>query len=105
MVKMLRVCAVIDCTNYTRDARCDEHRRASSHARGYDREHRRARADYEHILQRGGSITCWRCGRPITLGDEWDLGHDDTDRTVTRGPEHARECNRAAAGRASHRVG
>jgi hypothetical protein len=36
------------------------------------------------------------------MADEpWDLGHDDHDRSITRGPEHRDRCNRAAAGRSS----
>jgi hypothetical protein len=41
---------------------------------------------------------CWRCGRPILEGQPWDLGHDDDDPTLYRGPEHAR-CSRQAGAR------
>jgi hypothetical protein len=41
---------------------------------------------------------CWRCGLPILPGQPWDLGHDDDNPAVYRGPEHAR-CSRAAGAR------
>jgi hypothetical protein len=41
---------------------------------------------------------CWRCGFPILPGQPWDLGHDDDNPAVYRGPEHAR-CSRAAGAR------
>lgn len=64
-------------------------------ARGYGEPHRRERGAYE-LAVRQGRVTCWRCGQPIRPTDEWDLGHDDTDRNRYRGPEHA-ACNRSAA--------
>ncbi|OOB91232.1 hypothetical protein B0T42_07315 [Rathayibacter sp. VKM Ac-2630] len=54
-------------------------------------------------LVKTGTIRCWRCTELIGAAEAWDLGHDDLDRTITRGPEHAGRCNRAAGGRASHR--
>lgn len=44
-----------------------------------------------------GSV-CWRCGRPILPGQPWDLGHDDDNPALYRGPEHAR-CSRQAGAR------
>lgn len=41
---------------------------------------------------------CWRCGRPILAGQPWDLGHDDDNPALYRGPEHAR-CSRQAGAR------
>lgn len=80
---------------------CPTHKRPSSHARGYDRAHRRIRAHWALRINAGAHVDCWRCGQPIAPTEPWDLGHDD-DRTITRGPEHARQCNRSAAGKASH---
>jgi hypothetical protein len=50
-----------------------------------------------------GGVDCWRCGERIEVGEAWDLGHDDVDRSRWRGPEHAR-CNRAAAARRRNRA-
>ena len=50
----------------------------------------------------GEPVTCWRCREPITDPLDLDLGHDDYDRSIVRGPEHA-SCNRSAAGKSSHR--
>lgn len=72
--------------------------RASTRARGYGSTHKRNREREDRRVQRGGVI-CWRCGEPIEPGTAWDLGHDDRDRTIYRGPEHA-SCNRATS---SHR--
>lgn len=65
---------------------------------GYGYDHRKIRAGLEDQMRRDGYLTCWRCGEPIHPGDEWHLGHDDHDRTIWRGPEHARKCNLRAAG-------
>lgn len=46
----------------------------------------------------GGTVSCWRCKEPIRPGQPWDLGHDDDDRRVYRGPEHL-ACNRNTASR------
>jgi hypothetical protein len=46
-----------------------------------------------------GTVTCRRCGQLIRPGEPWDLGHDDHDRSIYRGPEHAGGCNRAAGAR------
>ncbi len=65
--------------------------------RGYGAEHRKLRAAWQPRVAAGG-VLCARCGRPIVPGTAWDLGHDDIDRSMYRGPEH-RRCNRAVAGR------
>jgi hypothetical protein len=46
-----------------------------------------------------GAVTCWRCGQLIEPGEAWDLGHDDRNPSIYRGPEHAGRCNRSAGGR------
>lgn len=76
--------------------------RGTTSQRGYGAAHQRERARYIAMQRRGVALTCARCGQPIKAGDAWDLGHTD-DRTAWLGPEHAAACNRAAAGRASHR--
>jgi hypothetical protein len=45
-----------------------------------------------------GGVVCAQCSRPIVPKSAWDLGHDDHDRTLYTGPEHAR-CNRGAPSR------
>lgn len=69
----------------------------STHARGYDRRHQAERERWRPKVD-AGLVDCWRCGHPIEPGRDWDLGHDDTDRTTYQGPEH-RTCNRRAGGR------
>ena len=88
-------------------SRCPQHTRARDRARGtpkqrgYGAEHQRTRRALAPLVA-AGHATCWRCGLPIHPSEPWDLGHDDHDRSITRGPEHAYTCNRSAAGRASH---
>lgn len=74
-------------------------RKRSSTARGYGYQHQRLRKRWTARIAQGG-VTCWRCGTPINPGDDWDLGHDDHDRTRYRGAE-CRRCNRATSGRRS----
>jgi hypothetical protein len=64
---------------------------------GYGAPHRQQRRLWLARVAAGG-VLCARCGVPIDVGEPWDLGHDDVDRSVYRGPEH-RACNRATAGR------
>lgn len=68
----------------------------STTAAGYGAEHQKRRALWKPYVLSGG-VDCWRCGQPIQAGQAWDLGHDDHDRRITRGPEHA-TCNRATRG-------
>jgi hypothetical protein len=50
-----------------------------------------------------GVTVCWRCGQPISDPPRRvHLGHDDDDRTIYRGPEHA-SCNTASAQAAQNR--
>ncbi|BBC53952.1 putative HNH endonuclease [Mycobacterium phage HC] len=76
----------------------------STSARGYGWKHQALRAQVKPYVE-AGHVDCWRCGERIQPGQQWDLGHDDDDRSRYRGPEHAlaKDCaaggNRATAGR------
>ena len=103
-----KVCAEPGCPAigaWTR-GRCPDHERARDKARGtrqqrgYDAAHDREAAAWRAKVARGELVTCWRCGEPITDAADCHLGHDDHDRSITRGPEHAL-CNLSAAGRIS----
>lgn len=65
----------------------------STNERGYGRRHQALRKTWQRQVDLG-IVICWRCGNPIAPGSPWDLGHDDVDRTVYRGPEH-QACNRS----------
>lgn len=67
----------------------------STSARGYGHHHRRLRAQLAPLVATG-TATCWRCRELIASSEPWDLGHDDEDRRIIRGPEHRGPCNRAA---------
>lgn len=67
----------------------------------YDWQHRKLRQSLAPLVAAGGA-DCWRCGKPIDPAERWDLGHDDTDPTKYRGPEHLR-CNRATSSRRTQR--
>ncbi|GFG83376.1 hypothetical protein [Mycolicibacter algericus] len=77
-------------------------RKPTSAERGYGGAHKRLRKKLEPFVL-AGKVNCWRCGEPIKADEPWDLGHDDNDRSIYRGPEHALRCNRAAAGRKAQR--
>lgn len=64
-------------------------------ANGYGKEHKRLRAQIAQRMHNGEIFFCWRCRRLINPERQpWDLGHDDIDRSIYRGPEHV-FCNRA----------
>lgn len=65
----------------------------STSAGGWGTAHQKLRAGYVQRMAQGEQFNCWRCGRWINPAMPWDLGHDDMDRSITRGPEHrGREC-------------
>ena len=76
--------------------------RLSPTERGYDGQHRALRRRLA-ITVASGRAVCWRCGLVILPGSSWDLGHDDHNRSIYRGPEH-RHCNRSAAARKHWRI-
>ena len=85
------------CTDHARQR---DRERGSREARGYGPDHQRQRTTWQQRMDAGHTVLCWRCGEPIDPS-AWHLGHDDHDRSITHGPEHAR-CNLSAAGKASH---
>lgn len=67
--------------------------------------HPQRRAALVAQLKRDGVLTCWRCGGPIYEAADMHVGHDDHDRSITRGAEH-RLCNlRAAADKTNGKLG
>ena len=99
----MKVCIEADCPTLTNTTRCTTHAREQDKARGtrqqrgYDAKHEAERKRWLPIVATGG-VKCWRCQAPIDPDQPWDLGHDDTDRTIYRGPECLR-CNRATSPR------
>ena len=71
-------------------------------ARGYGGRHQALRKRVA-VLVASGAAVCWRCSRPILPWMAWDLGHDDYDRNIYRGPEH-RRCNRSSAATRGNRM-
>lgn len=71
---------------------------------GYGHHHQQERARLAPLVALG-AFTCTRyghpqfpnCPGPIRPGDEWELGHDDHDKSRWTGPEH-KACNRRAGG-------
>jgi hypothetical protein len=59
--------------------------------------HRTIRKAYQQRMDEGKVYRCWRCRRVLDP-NAWDLGHDDNDPNLYRGPE-CRPCNRAAGAR------
>jgi hypothetical protein len=67
--------------------------RAKTSVRGYGSRHQAIRRALAPVVA-AGLARCVRCGERIEPGTPWDVGHDDIDRSITRGAEH-RSCNRA----------
>jgi hypothetical protein len=57
--------------------------------------HQQERKRWVPIVEAGQAF-CWRCSKWLPPGLPWDLGHDDNDVTIYRGPE-CRPCNRGTA--------
>lgn len=68
----------------------------SAAERGYGPAHTAKRRWYKRNVVDKGNGYCWRCGIWLDPNEPWDLGHDDHDRTIYRGPE-CRPCNRGTA--------
>lgn len=107
MARAKRICPRPGCHRVVQGRYCAEHnreyeaKRGTPEQRGYDATHRALRRQWAPQVATG-NVPCWRCGELIEPGERWDLGHDDTDRSKHRGPEHASRCNRSAAGRKAH---
>lgn len=82
---------------YCPQCTADQQARDNTTARGYGTQHQRARAQWARQVATG-TVRCWRCHELIDPALPWDLGHDDNDRGVYRGPEHPR-CNRGTKSR------
>jgi hypothetical protein len=54
----------------------------------YGSEHKRLREAFRVEVE-AGNCRCARCGLPILVGQRWDLGHVDGDRSRYAGAEHA----------------
>lgn len=79
----------------------------STTGRGYGSTHQAERAKWIPVVARGG-VMCARqgpkcIGKPLAPDQEFDLGHDDNDRTKYNGPECI-PCNRGAGGKAGAAV-
>ena len=82
-------------SSYCRTHTAERQRRGNTTARGYGASHQKERDSWRPLVA-AGFVDCWRCERRIEPGEPWHLGHDDHDRTVYRGPEHA-ACNTATS--------
>ena len=106
MARAKRICPKPGCPNIAAGRYCPQHNREYEQARGtkaergYDARFRETRRAIAPRVA-AGLVDCWRCGERIGPGEPFDLGHDDHDRSIIRGPEHPR-CNRSAAGRSAH---
>jgi len=107
MARAKKICANPGCPEITDQSRCRVHRAEADRARGtktqrgYGKQFQSERKVWVRMVAEG-VVSCWRCLKPIAPGADFHLGHDDHDRTITRGPE-CPKCNLSAAGKASHR--
>lgn len=103
-----RVCAEPGCPELTNTTRCPTHTRQRDRARGtkaergYGADFQRQRRTWQHRIDNGERVTCWRCGA-VLVGRAWHLGHDDNNRNIIRGPECI-GCNLVAAGSKRKRI-
>lgn len=73
----------------------------AQHNRDYGRAHRKLRKAWGAKVELG-YVRCSRCWEFISPSQQWDLDHNDEDRTRYNGPAH-RYCNRAASNRGKAR--
>jgi hypothetical protein len=91
--KLTGPCSVKGCPGRaTHAGRCISHRQSSTD-RDYGSSHEAERRDWQRRMDRGETILCRRCGKPINPREPWDLGHP-----APKHPEH-RAHNRATMGR------
>lgn len=76
---------------------------ATTSQRGYGAHHQRLRLRWKRLLASEGQLPCARCHKPVLPTDEWELDHDDIDRTRYIGVSH-KLCNRQAGGEKSQRM-
>lgn len=70
---------------------------ATTTERGYGAKHQKLRKQYQKVVD-AGAAECWRCGKAVPPGSEWQLGHDDNDRSKYMGVE-CTYCNESTGGR------
>jgi hypothetical protein len=69
-------------------------RLAKTNERGYGVQHQKLRARIAREIELSGGTECVRCGGWIALGEPFDLGHDDHDRSIYR--SHVARCRLVA---------